>query len=116
MQQKAKRLTDAARQLRRRETEAEAILWAALRGRQVAGLKFRRQRPAGSFVVDFYCPDHRLVIEVDGGIHDGQAEQDAVRTAIIEQYGYRMLRFRNEEVLTDLPAVLTRIAKAVEHY
>ncbi len=116
MQRKARRLTDSARDLRRRETEAEAILWAALRGRQVAGLKFRRQRPAGPFVLDFYCADYRLVVEVDGGIHDQQLEQDAARTAILEGYGYHLIRFRNEQILTNLPAVLARIAKAVEDY
>jgi len=105
MQRKARRLTDSARDLRRRETEAEAILWAALRGRQVAGLKFRRQRPAGPFVLDFYCADYRLVVE-----------QDAARTAILEGYGYHLIRFRNEQILTNLPAVLARIAKAVEDY
>jgi len=110
------RLTGAARELRRRETEAETVLWATLRDRQVAGLKFRRQRPAGPFVLDFYCAEQRLVIEVDGGIHDEQREQDAARTAILEQYGYRVVRFRNEEILTDLSAVLARIAKAAEGY
>ncbi len=115
MQQKAKRLTGAARELRRRETEAEAILWAALRGRQVAGLKFRRQRPAGPFVLDFYCADHRLVVEVDGAIHDEQREQDAARTAILKQYGYRVVRFRNAEIASDLAAVLARIAEAAQN-
>jgi very-short-patch-repair endonuclease len=114
MQRKARRLTDSARELRRRETVAEAILWTALRGRQVAGLKFRRQRPAGPFVLDFYCPDHRLVVEVDGGIHDEQREQDAARTAILEQYGYRVLRFRNEEIESDFAAVLARITEAAQ--
>jgi len=114
MQDNARRLTGAARELRRRETEAETVLWAALRDRQVAGLKFRRQRPAGPFVLDFYCAEHRLVIEVDGGVHDEQREQDAARTAILEQYGYRVVRFRNEEILTDLLAVLARIVQTVE--
>jgi len=93
-------------------TAAEWRLWQALRVRQLGGLKFRRQHPVGPFVLDFYCPAGKLVIELDGGVHDEQAEQDEARTQHLESYGYRVLRFRNEEVFADLPAVLDRIAQA----
>jgi len=103
----------AARQLRRRETLAEATLWEALRDRRLAALKFRRQRPFGPFVVDFICTDARIVVEVDGSVHDDQEEQDAFRSEVIESYGYRVLRVRNDEVMADLAVVLARIAAAV---
>jgi len=110
------RVDAAARALRRRETPAERLLWDALRGRKVAGLKFRRQHPVGPFVLDFYCPDCKLVIEVDGGIHDGQdaQEQDTDRTSFLTAYGYRVLRIRNDEVLYDLPNVLKQIVDVAQ--
>ena len=93
-------------------TPAEQVLWQALRGRRLAGLKFRAQHPVGPFVLDFYCSRHKLVVELDGDIHDQQQERDAARTAQLNAYGYRVIRFRNAEVLTDLPAVLEKIAQA----
>lgn len=89
------------RNLRRRETKAEALLWQILRNRQVAGLRFKRQHGIGPFIVDFYCHQIRLIIEVDGGYHDlpKQKSYDQWREAFLDRAGYRMLRFRNEEVL-----------------
>jgi very-short-patch-repair endonuclease len=101
----------AARELRAQRTAAEQVLWEALRRRRLNGLRFRCQHPAGPFVLDFCCPAHKLVVEVDGGVHDSQLEQDGYRTAHLEAYGYRVLRFRNEEVLTNLALVLERIAQ-----
>ncbi len=101
-----------ARELRRRATEAERVLWERLRNRRLGGLKFRRQHPLGPYIVDFYCAEHRLVIEVDGPIHERQKERDALRTEYLEAYGYRVLRFTNEDVLTDIEAVLERILAA----
>ncbi len=103
---------ETARNLRRRSTEAEAALWAALRGRQLGGLKFRRQQPIRSYIVDFCCVSHLLVIELDGPIHADQAEYDQARTDIIEASGFRVIRFSNDDVLTNLPNVLTTIAAA----
>jgi very-short-patch-repair endonuclease len=103
----------AARQLRNAMTPAEEALWQAIRGRQVAGARFRRQHPIGPFILDFCCPEQRLVIEVDGAIHDGQQDYDAHRTLHLESYGYRVLRFRNEEVMHDLDSVIHRIAEAL---
>jgi very-short-patch-repair endonuclease len=93
-------------------TEAERVLWEALRGRRLAGLRFRRQHPVGRFILDFYCPIAKLCVEVDGGIHDLQAEQDAERSAALAAGGYRVVRVRNEEVLQDLPSALARIEAA----
>jgi very-short-patch-repair endonuclease len=102
----------AAKELRWRVTPAEWTLWRALQGRRLYGLKFRFQHPVGPFVVDFYCPSAKLVVEGDGAVHDGQVEQDEYRTEHLASYGYRLVRFRNDEVLTDLPGVLARIAEA----
>ena len=73
-------IEQAARHLRQHLTPAEEKLWSALKGRQVKGLKFRCQHPVGKFIVDFYCPSCKLVIEVDGGIHNQQEDYDAART------------------------------------
>jgi very-short-patch-repair endonuclease len=100
---------EAARALRQRATQAETALWDALRDRGLDGLKFRRQRPLGPFVVDFVCLEARLVVEVDGPIHDEQAEQDDYRAEFIASYGFRVLRVSNDDVLTDLATVLDRI-------
>lgn len=105
-------IEEAARRLRRELTPAESILWQALRGRQLEGLKFRCQHPVGRFIVDFYCPSAKLVIEVDGGIHDQQQAYDQARTEKLEAFGYRVLRFTNDQVMKDLSAVLEQIAKA----
>jgi very-short-patch-repair endonuclease len=106
----SRELEEAARSMRRQPTSAEDMLWGALQKKQVAGLRFRRQHPVGRFILDFYCPSHRLVVEVDGGVHDAQQERDAARTQALETHGYRVLRFRNDEVLHDLPSVVSRIA------
>jgi very-short-patch-repair endonuclease len=102
----------AARRLRREETPAERALWRVLRNRAVNGLRFRRQHPMGGFVLDFYCPEVRLCVELDGPVHDAQPERDAARTAHLDALGITVLRFRNEDVLDAMPAVLRRIAKA----
>ena len=91
----------SARALRRDLTPSERILWQALRRRRLAGLGFRCQHPLGSFILDFCCPEHRLVVEIDGTGHQEaeQREYDKRRTQHLQSYGYRVLRFRNEEVL-----------------
>jgi very-short-patch-repair endonuclease len=104
----------AARCLRQQLTPAEDKLWSALRCRQLVGLKFRCQHPVGRFIVDFYCPSCKLVIEVDGDIHTQQKAYDEARTEQLESYGYRVLRFTNEEVLNDLQTVLTCIVQTAE--
>ena len=101
-----------AKELRQTMTPAETILWQQLRNLQLDGLKFRRQQPLGPFIADFYCAEHRLIVEVDGSVHDHQQERDAARTAYFEQQGYRLIRFRNEAVEKELNAVLAAIQEA----
>ena len=99
-------LTDAARTLRHSPTHAETVFWRVLRDRKRAGAKFRRQHPVGRFILDFYCPELKLVVELDGRQHDDQTVRDAERTAFLAGEGYHVLRFRNNEVLEDLEMVL----------
>jgi very-short-patch-repair endonuclease len=102
----------AARLHRREMTPAERKLWESLKGHQLDGLKFRRQHPVGSFVLDFYCPSRKLAVELDGGVHEEQEDHDDARTEKLGEYGYRVIRFRNEEVFDDLDSVLARILAA----
>jgi very-short-patch-repair endonuclease len=106
-------INQRARQLRQQLTPAEACLWQAIRNRQLNGLKFRRQHPVGRFILDFYCPAYKLVIEVDGGIHLDRGEYDTARTKNLESYGHHVIRFKNEEVLNDLDRVLNAIVQFV---
>ena len=105
-----------ARELRMSMTDAEHCLWSRLRRRQIAGIQFYRQRPIGNYVVDFYAPTVRLVIEVDGAQHMGQARKlhDARRTAHLAELGLRVLRFDNRQVLLETDAVLDEISRAVQ--
>lgn len=107
-------IEQAARHLRQNLTPAEAQLWNALRRRQLAGLKFRCQHPVGRFIVDFYSPACKLVIEVDGDIHTKQKAYDEARTEQLQSFGYQVLRFTNEEVLSDLLTVLAHIVQVAE--
>ena len=100
--------TARARELRKRMGDAEAVLWSALRRRQL-GCRFRRQHPIGRFVVDFVCLRHRYVIELDGEQHL-ESPYDAARTRWLEQRGYRVIRFWNNEVLGNLEMVTDTIA------
>jgi len=95
-------------------TPAEQVLWEALRGKKLDGLKFRPQHPVGPFILDFWCPARKLVVELDGDIHQGQEDYDDARTKQLESYGYRVIRFHNEEVLADLPSVLEKISEAAK--
>jgi very-short-patch-repair endonuclease len=99
----------AAKALRRPMTEAEEVLWSALRRNQVAGLHFRRQHATGRFILDFYCAAKKLCVEIDGSIHDDQQERDQARTDALAYQQIRVIRFRNEEVLSDLASVVNRI-------
>ena len=106
-------LITSARELRRRETPAERILWSELRGRKLDGAKFRRQYAIGSYILDFVCTECRLVVELDGKHHqsDEQREYDRTRAEHLEAHGYRIKRFPNEAVTTDLEGVLEAIKK-----
>jgi very-short-patch-repair endonuclease len=104
-----------AREMRRAPTPAEDALWRRLRGRGVAGLRFRRQHFIDRFIVDFYCQSARLVIEVDGPVHDQQTEYDATRTEFLESLGLRVMRFSNDDVLTRMQSVLEAIIGAAQN-
>ena len=102
------------RELRDQDTWAERVMWEQLRGRRFLGLKFRRQFPIDGFISDFCCYQLRLVVELDGRIHEEpcQAARDQNRDAHIRSLGYTILRFPNETVLHDMTTVLRKIAEA----
>ena len=93
-----------ARVLRQNQTDTEAGRWNQLRGRRLAGFKFKRQWTLGFFIADFCCIEQRLIVEVDGGQHSEAA--DASRTACLEERGYRVVRFWNHQVLANMDGVL----------
>jgi len=107
---------DHARRLRRAASKAEIKLWRRLRNRGLAAAKFRRQCPVGSYVVDFYCDQARLVVELDGGGHaqEEQKPRDVQRADDIEALGVRVLCFWNGDVLSNVEGVLQRILAALE--
>ena len=103
-------LKNNAKRMRRGQTEAESFLWSYIRANQL-GVHFRRQHPICDFIADFICIDQRLIIEVDGNIHNKpeQQEWDKQRTAFLESQDYRVVRFSNEQVLHDIDKVLAHI-------
>ena len=103
-----------ARKLRKDATDAERLLWHYLRDRRLTAQKFRRQHVLGPYIVDFVCLVAKLVVEVDGGQHADRLEYDARRTRFLEREGYRVVRFWNHDVLTDVDAVLLAILKLLE--
>ena len=104
---------DLARAMRHELTWAEKALWRELRNRRLVGLKFRRQQPLGSYILDFYCPDLKLVVELDGGQHDfpEARDYDLARTKFLEDEGLKVLRFWNSQVRENLPWVLELIRR-----
>ena len=99
-----------SRQLRSNMTDAERKLWSLLRRRGVLGARFRRQHPIGAYFADFCCLEHKLVVEIDGGQHADLEEYDQKRTRFFESHGFKVLRFWNHEVLTNLEGVVAEIA------
>ena len=106
-----------ARSLRANSTEAERIVWSALRAHRMNGASFRRQTPIGPYIVDFACHAARLVIEIDDGQHfeSKEEQRDARRDAYLVGRGFRVLRFNNHEVMSNRQGVLETIAAAIEH-
>ena len=100
------RSLNRARRLRRVGTDAERMMWRVLRDRQL-GVKFRRQHPLGPYIVDFFCEEHCLVIEIDGGQHG--PEVDRARTEFLESHGMQVMRFWNNEVRENMEGVVTTI-------
>lgn len=102
-----------AREMRRGMTDAEALLWKLLRDRRVAGAKFRRQHPVGKYILDFYCDEKRLGVELDGGQHGGAVKYDTQRDDWLRLQGIRILRFWNNEMLAETEAVMEVIYQAL---
>ena len=110
-----KKLTIFARANRKEATPAENLLWQkTLRSRQLNGHKFLRQKPIGPYVVDFYCAELKLVIEIDGDSHDQQLSYDAQRTAFLESLGLRVLRYANRDILNNLPGIYEHLQTQLE--
>ena len=105
------RLFHLARENRKAPTDAEQIMWHHLRSRKLAGFKFRRQHPLYDFIVDFYCHDGKLVVEIDGDVHlsSNEKEYDEDRTHILNEFGLSVLRFTNIEVIENVDDVLKKI-------
>jgi very-short-patch-repair endonuclease len=102
-----------ARELRNGATDAERHLWRYLKLRQLAGLRIRRQVPIGPYVADFLCPQARLIVELDGGQHTERLDADEVRTRVLADFGYCMLRYWNDDVLLRTQDVLDDILRHV---
>ena len=102
-----------AKSLRSNQTQAEARLWYHLRAHRFLGLKFKRQKPVGRYIVDFVYWEHRLIIELDGGQHADQVAYDRQRDAWLRSQGYTVLRFWNNDVMQQLERVLEQIRCAV---
>jgi very-short-patch-repair endonuclease len=102
-----------AKELRREMTPAEKVLWEELRANKL-GVHFRKQQVIQGFIVDFYCHKSALVIEVDGDVHDLQKEEDERREKVLSALGLRIVRFRNDEVMRGLSAVVERIRELIE--
>ena len=99
------------KELRSHATPAEAVLWKMLKGRNADGMKFRRQQGIGPYVLDFYCPELRLCVELDGSSHDYKYEYDEQRTKFLQKQGIRVLRFRNDQVWQGIYSVVDEIVR-----
>ncbi|TXT37329.1 MAG: DNA methyltransferase [Comamonadaceae bacterium] len=102
-----------AREMRGRMTDAEALLWQLLRNRRLVGMKFRRQHPVGRYILDFYCDEKQLGIELDGGQHTEAVVYDQLRENWLREQGIQVLRFWNNQMLSETEAVMEAIYKAV---
>ncbi len=109
-------LIEIARQMRSNPTSAEAKLWQVLRKRQILNTRFRRQHPIDPYIVDFCAPRIKLIIEVDGGQHIGLNEYDKYRTDYLNEKGYHVLRFWNNQVMNDLDGVVLEIISFVQEH
>ena len=103
-----------AKELRKHSTDAERHLWQHLRGRQILNAKFRRQHVIHPYIIDFVCLENKLIIEVDGSQHIEQQNYDEDRTKFLESQGFHVLRFWNNEVLTQIDSVLEVIYRELE--
>ena len=100
--------------LRNNMTSAETVLWKALKGRGTGKWKFRRQQSIGPFILDFYCPELKLCVEVDGSSHDYKEEYDEQRTTFLNEQGIYVIRFHNEQVWVDIDGIISEIIRVGE--
>jgi len=105
-------MLERAKELRREMTPAEKQLWKRIKANKLNGLHFRRQQIIHGYFADFLCHRHELIVEVDGGIHELQQEYDAEREEYLMALGFRIIRFKNEEIYKDLKGVLRKIVEA----
>lgn len=105
-------LYSRAKLLRKSMPKAEAVLWTHLSARKLCGLKFTRQMPIGNYIADFACRSLKVIVEVDGISHDGREDYDAIRSEVLNKHGYSVIRFNNEDVLTNVYGVL----ESIEHF
>ena len=100
-----------AKELRKMETESEKLLWSRLHKNQILGLQFRRQHPINRFIADFYCPKIKLIIEVDGSIHELPEYQahDIGRSEILNDFGITVIRFTNEQIIEEIDSIINQI-------
>lgn len=105
-----------ARSLRKTQTYPEKLLWEKLRNRQFKGLKFRRQFPIGIYVVDFYCPERNLIIEVDGKVHDEEEQKmwDTDRELNLKDSQYKIIRFNAKDIINDIESVLSNLSDYID--
>ncbi|MBS1902264.1 MAG: endonuclease domain-containing protein [Bacteroidetes bacterium] len=107
-------LLSTARSFRKNPTHTEKLMWHALRRHGQRGLKFRRQHPIIGFIVDFYCAEHRLIVEIDGDVHERSdvERRDATRQRALEQAGFRLIRFTTNQVSMNIDGVISSILVA----
>jgi very-short-patch-repair endonuclease len=105
-----------AKELRKNETEAEKILWEKLNRNQILGLQFRRQHPIDRFIADFYCAKIKLVVEVDGSIHElpENLDYDIGRSEIMNDFGITVIRFSNEQIINEIDTTIKKIEKIIK--
>jgi very-short-patch-repair endonuclease len=111
-----KKLKPVAREFRSEPTAAEELLWRSLRRKQFRRLRFRRQQAIDRFIVDLFCPDLHLVIEIDGSSHIGRHAEDSERQLFLESRGFKVFRVRNEEISGDLSGVLSALERFIDSH
>ena len=104
-----KYVVELARELRLKMTATEELLWDRLKKKQINGNRFRRQHPIYRYILDFYCAEKCLAIEIDGSVHDDTKEYDAYRDTLLESLGIKTLRFKDEEVTANIDGVIEKI-------
>jgi very-short-patch-repair endonuclease len=108
------KLVERARQMQNNPTMSEQALWMRLKGNQVRGVDFHRQKPIGNYIVDFYAPDFFLALEVDGSSHDGRFDEDLMRQESLEMYGVSFLRFTDTDVLYQIDSIIETIERWID--